>query len=135
MQVQVIAALDPAANFKAGNVRLTDAQDSLRDLCALLAHFGNDDEDAARRAFLLAMQEALPGATPLYAIPEDWQTAMDTALTQLARLIPEGKELTVRALVRAIAEDGVVNVAESELLRVVCAALACPLPVNFCDYP
>lgn len=135
VQVQVIAALDPAANFKAGNVRLTDAQDSLRDLCALVAHFGHDDEDAARRAFLLAMQEALPGATLLYAIPKDWQTVMDTALTQLARLIPEGKELTVRALTRAIAQDGVVNVAESELLRVVCAVLACPLPANICDHP
>ncbi|MEO6967186.1 MAG: M48 family metallopeptidase [Rhodanobacteraceae bacterium] len=128
VQVQVIAALDPAANFKAGNVRLTDARDSLCDLCALLAHFGNDDEDAARRAFLLAMQEALPDSTSLYAIPEDWQTSLDGALAQLARLSPEGKELTVRALTRAIAEDGVVSVAESELLRVVCAVLACPLP-------
>nr|MDQ2971559.1 M48 family metallopeptidase [Pseudomonadota bacterium] len=128
VQVQVIAALDPAANFQSGNVRLADAQDSLRDLCALVAHFGHDDEDAARRAFLLAMQEGLPGSTPLYAIPEDWQAALDASLAQLARLSPEGKELTVRALTRAIAEDGVVSVAESELLRVVCATLACPLP-------
>lgn len=131
VKVQVIAALDPAANFQAGSVRLHDAEDSLRDLCALVAHFGADDEDAARRAFLLGMQEALPGGTPLYAIPDDWQTALDGALDQLARLAPEGKQLTVRALTCAIAADGVVNVAESELLRVTCAALGCPLPVNF----
>src|SRR5579883_2213385 len=128
VQVQVIAALDPSANFKVGSVRLSDAQEALRDLCALIAHFGNDDMDAARRAFLLAMQEALPGSTPLFAIPEDWQTALDDALQKLARLNPEGKELAVRALVRAIAEDGQVNVAESEVLRVVCAVLGCPLP-------
>lgn len=128
VQVQVIAALDPAAHFQAGSVRLRDAQDALRDLCALMAHFGADDEDAARRAFLLGMQEALPGTTPLYAIPDDWQTALDGALEQLARLAPEGKQLVVRALTSAIAADGVVNVAESELLRVTCAALGCPLP-------
>src|SRR5581483_7585515 len=58
VQVQVIAALDPSTNFKAGSVRLADVQEALRDLCALIAHFGNDDMDAARRAFLLAMQEA-----------------------------------------------------------------------------
>lgn len=133
VQVQVIAALDPAADFKPGSVRLVDAADSLRDLCALVAHFGHDDEDAGRRAFLLAMAEALPAATALYAIPEHWQGALDAALAQLARLGPEGKELTVRALIRAIAADGVVSVAESELLRVVCAVLGCPLPVNFCD--
>ena len=128
VQVQVIAALDPAANFQVGSVRLHDAQDALRDLCALIAHFGADDEDAARRAFLLGMQEALPGTTPLYAIPDDWQPALDAALEKLARLAPEGKQLTVRALTSAIAADGVVNVAESELLRVACAALGCPLP-------
>jgi Zn-dependent protease with chaperone function len=128
VQVQVIAALDPAAHFQAGSVRLHDAQEALRDLCALIAHFGAGDEDTARRAFLLGMQEALPGTTPLYAIPDDWQTALDSALGQLARLAPEGKQLTVRALTSAIAADGVVNVAESELLRVTCAALGCPLP-------
>ena len=128
VQVQVIAALDPAANFQAGSVRLHDAQDALRDLCALVAHFGADDEDAARRAFLLGMQEALPGTTPLYAIPEDWQSALDAALGQLARLTAEGKQLTVRALTCAIAADGQVNVAEMELLRVACAVLGCPLP-------
>jgi hypothetical protein len=128
VQVQVIAALDPAANFKAGSVRLTEVPDALRDLCALIAHFGNEDADAARRAVLLAMQEALPSATPLFALPDDWQGALEAALGKLSRLNPEGKQLTVRALTRAIAEDGKVTVAESELLRVVCAALGCPLP-------
>ncbi|HWG10823.1 MAG TPA: M48 family metallopeptidase [Rhodanobacteraceae bacterium] len=128
VHIQVIAALDPAANFRPGSVRLIDAREALRDLCALVAHFGDDDEDAARRAFAAAMQEALPGATLLYAIPDDWQAALDAALEQLARLNPEGKELCVRALTRAIAADGKVSLAESELLRVVCAALGCPLP-------
>jgi Zn-dependent protease with chaperone function len=128
VQAQVVAALDPSAGFKAGTLKLTDAQDELRDLAALLAHFGNDDDETAQRAFQAAMHDALPNASILYALPEDWQVALDRALATLARLAPQGKELTVRALTRAIAADGKVTVAESELLRVTCAVLGCPLP-------
>jgi Zn-dependent protease with chaperone function len=128
VQSQVVAALDPSANFKAGTRKLVDAQDELRDLAALLAHFGNDDDDSARRAFQAAMREALPRASIAYALPDDWQAGLDRALDALKRLTPAGKQLVVRALTRAIAADGKVTVAESELLRVVCAELGCPLP-------
>ena len=128
VQAQVVAALDPAAGFKSGTLKLAAMQDELRDLAALVAHFGNDDDATARRAFQAAMQEALPNASILYAVPDDWQAGLDRSLDALARLTPEGKQLTVRALTRAIAADGKVTVAESELLRVVCAVLGCPLP-------
>ena len=133
VQAQVVAALDPAAGFKAGTLKLVDAQDELRDLAALLAHFGNDDDETAQRAFQAAMHDALPGASVLYALPEDWQAALDRALATLDRLAPEGKQLTVRALTRSIAADGKVTVAESEMLRVVCAVLGCPLPPLLAD--
>jgi hypothetical protein len=128
VQAQVIAALDPATDFKAGTLKLAAAQDELRDLAALVAHFGNDDDASAQYAFEAAMQEALPNASILYAVPDDWQAGLDRALDTLVRLTPEGKQLTVRALTRAIAADGKVTVAESEMLRVVCAVLGCPLP-------
>ena len=128
VQAQVVAALDPSTGFKAGTLKLAAAQDELRDLAALVAHFGNDDDVSAQRAFQAAMQEALPNASILYAVPDDWQAGLDRALDALARLTPEGKQLTVRALTRAIAADGKVTVAESEMLRVVCAVLGCPLP-------
>ncbi|TAN08511.1 MAG: peptidase M48 [Rhodanobacteraceae bacterium] len=128
VQTQVVAALDPAAGFKPGTVKLLAVHDELRDLAALVAHFGNDDEDAARQAFQAAMHEALPNEALLYAVPDDWQAALDRALAALVRLTPEGKQLTVQALTHAIAVDGKVTVAESELLRVVCATLGCPLP-------
>ncbi|MBU6416267.1 MAG: M48 family metallopeptidase [Xanthomonadaceae bacterium] len=133
VQAQVVAALDPAAGFKAGTLKLTDAQDELRDLVALLAHFGNDDDETAQRAFQAAMHDALPGASILYALPEDWQAALDRALATLDRLTPEGKQLTVRALTGAIAADGKVTLAESEMLRVACAVLGCPLPPMLAD--
>ncbi|MCE5232002.1 MAG: M48 family metallopeptidase [Mizugakiibacter sp.] len=128
VRLQVVAALDPSRGFVPGSLRLADCAAELRDLCALVARYGHDDDAAARRAFLLAMHEALPDANPLFAYPDDWRPALDAALAKLARLAPEGKELVVRGLTRAIGEDGLVNVAEAELLRVVCAALHCPLP-------
>jgi Zn-dependent protease with chaperone function len=135
VQAQVVAALDPAANFKAGARKLVDLQDDLRDLAALVAHFGNDDDDDAQRAFQTALAEALPNAQLMYAVPDDWQAALDRSLAALQQLAPEGKQLTVQALTRAIAADGKVSVAESELLRVVCAVLGCPLPPLLSDRP
>lgn len=135
VQAQVVAALDPSASFKPGTLKLAAAQDELRDLVALVAHFGNDDDETAQRAFQAAMQEALPNASIMYAVPDDWQAGLDRALAALARLTPEGKQLTVRALTTAIAADGKVTVAESEMLRVVCAVLGCPLPPLLCDRP
>ena len=51
----------------------------------------------------------------------------------LDRLAPAGKELVVAGLTRAISEDGTVRVAEAELLRVIAAALHCPLPPLLAD--
>jgi hypothetical protein len=133
VQAQVVAALDPTAGFKSGTVMLAEALGEVRVLAALLARFGNDDDATAQRAFQAAMHEALPNASILYALPEDWQAALDRALATLTRLAPEGKQLTVRALTRAIAADGKVTVAESEMLRVVCAVLGCPLPPTLTD--
>ncbi|HET7561477.1 MAG TPA: M48 family metallopeptidase [Rhodanobacteraceae bacterium] len=135
VQAQVVAALDPAAGFKPGARKLADLADDLRDLVALVAHFGNDDDDDARRAFQMALAAALPNAQMLYAVPEDWQAALDRSLAALQHLAPEGKQLTVQALTRAIAADGKVSVAESELLRVVCAVLGCPLPPLLSERP
>ena len=49
-------------------------------------------------------------------------------LESLDALQPLGKELLIEGLVAAISHDGFVTVAESELLRTVCASLHCPLP-------
>jgi Zn-dependent protease with chaperone function len=133
--VQVIDALDPAAVQVMGRVRLPDAAKELQDLLAVLARYGHQDDESARRAYLLGLQEVLPSAAAVYAPPRDWIAALDRALATLDRLAPAGKELVVRALVQAIGADGKVAVAEAELLRTVCAALHCPLPPMLQESP
>ncbi|MHB1282671.1 MAG: M48 family metallopeptidase [Metallibacterium scheffleri] len=135
VRVQALDALDPARGFIAGSSKLIDCKDQALLVLALLAEFGHDDADSAAKAFQMGVREMLPDLDARYAPPGDWQAQLDTALAQLDRLAPAGKELLVRALTRALREDGQVRVAEAELLRVVCAALHCPLPLVLGDTP
>ena len=94
---------------------------------------GNDDATAAERAYVGAMNSALPDRNIAYAPPNDCAAVLDRALPGLDRLAPAGKALVVEGLVRAISDDGTVSVAESELLRTICGALHCPLPPLLAD--
>ena len=127
--VQVMDALDPSAVRVTGSRKLPSCERELADLFALVARYGHDDDAAAERAFHLGMQEVVPGRAIAYALPREWSVALDRALSTLDQLQVAGKELVVRGLTRAIGDDGRVCVAEAELLRVVCAALHCPLPL------
>ena len=126
--LQVIEALAPASARAIGRVKLPDVAAELGALLAIVARYGHDDESAATRAFLAAIDAALPGQALHYAPPADWIGALDAAFPKLDRLAPAGKEVVIGALVRAIGDDGVVSVAEAELLRTIAAALHCPLP-------
>ncbi|HET9034442.1 MAG TPA: M48 family metallopeptidase [Dokdonella sp.] len=128
VSIQVIDALSPSATRVTGRIKLGDVKAELCDLFSVVAEYGHDDAESARRAYVLGLNEVLPNAKPSYEPPENWQAALDRALPNLDRLTPAGKELVVRGLTCAISADGVVSVNEAELLRTVCAALHCPLP-------
>ena len=126
--IQVIDALDPAATLVIGRLKLGQVKVELCALFSIVAAYGHDDAQGARRAFLQGMNELGVQETMDCAPPLDWALALDRALPRLNQLAPAGKELVVRGLTQAISADGLLNVAEAELLRTVCAALHCPLP-------
>lgn len=126
--VQVIEALDPSRSASIGRNKLPDCAAQVTDLFSIVARYGNDDEPAARHAYLQGMREVLPDSTAPYAPPKEWTMAMDGALRALDLLAPAGKELLLRGLTAAISADGKVSVSEAELLRTICASLHCPLP-------
>ena len=128
LRIQVMEALDPGAARSIGREKLPGVERELRDLLAILARHGHEDEGAARQAYVCGLREVLPGAALEYRPPVDWSLALDRALPKLDLLAPAGKELVVQAMTSAISADGLVSVAEAELLRTVCAALHCPLP-------
>ncbi len=129
VSVQVIDALDPSRAKIMGRRKLVELRAEAAALLAILARHGNGDADTARRAYVAGMQGLFAdGGVPPYAPPPDAIAALDAALPELNRLDPGGKELLVEALVRTMSHDGEIALAESELLRTVCAALHCPLP-------
>jgi hypothetical protein len=79
-------------------------------------------------AYEAGMQLVLPMRRPPYVAIEDWPQRLADALRRLEKLQPFAKKAVIEGLVKTIAHDDVLNVAEAELLRTVCAALHCPLP-------
>jgi len=125
---QVIEALDPSRHRPSGKRKLAACGEALRDLFSVIAHHGHGDAGQARQAFASGIAQVLPRSALTYQPPGDWVAAMDAALPALDGLEPMGKQLLVEGLVLTTSHDGRLTVAESELLRTVCACLHCPLP-------
>ena len=129
-QVQLQDELDPRRRIS-GYQTLHGARESLQVLFSALASHGSEDETEARRAYEAGMADLLPRARPPYARLGHWAPQLDHALTRLDSLQPEAKEMLVKALVRTVSHDLRMTVAESELLRAICAVLHCPLPALY----
>jgi Zn-dependent protease with chaperone function len=125
-QVHLRDDLDPRA--RNGMLTLSAVGADLQVLFSVLAQHGHQSEDRARRAYEAGMHVLLPRERPAYAVPANWPQQLDVALTHLDRMVPAGKEQLIEALVRTVAHDQQLTIAEAELLRAVCAAVHCPLP-------
>ncbi len=111
-----------------GNLSLADAQHEIHVLFATLARFGAESETQARMAYEAGMVTVFPMNRPPYAVLDDWPRQLGEALRRLEQLHPFAKQALIEGLVKTIAQDDILTVAEAELLRTVCANLHCPLP-------
>jgi hypothetical protein len=111
-----------------GKRKLSECRDACALLLAVVAHAGNEHPDAARHAYVEGAGHALGQNAPAYRAPADWRAELDRALAELDRLEPTSKALLIEALTRTISHDARMTVPESELLRMVCGRLHCPLP-------
>lgn len=125
-QVQLRDELLPRA--RSFQLSVAAAAPDLQVLFSVLALAGSEDETEARRACEIGMAHLLPRRRPDFQRMPDWPQRLDRALNRLDRLAPAAKEMLVQALVRTISHDLRMTVAESELLRAVCATVHCPLP-------
>ncbi|HUP91284.1 MAG TPA: M48 family metallopeptidase [Solimonas sp.] len=130
LRLQIGESLRPSASRAGGRRTLDRCTAELQTAFGVLAQQGHADPALARAACLAGLQRALPRAALAYAPPDPWGPALDRALDVLDQLAPPGKELLVEGLVTTLSHDGRITVAEAELLRVVCAALHCPLPAR-----
>jgi Zn-dependent protease with chaperone function len=92
-----------------------------------LAYVGQNEPDAIGQAFQAGAQ-TLP--VPITILPQDQCTlkAFDAALAELACVAPAVKRDLLTAVAATIAADGQVTLEEGELLRVIAAVMACPVP-------
>ena len=129
-QVQLQDDLDPRRRIT-GYQTLQGARNELQVLFSALAAHGSEDETEARRAYEAGMSDLLPRARPSFTSLGHWAPRLDQALSRLDSLQPAAKEMLVKALVRTVSHDLRMTVAESELLRAICAVLHCPLPALY----
>lgn len=111
-----------------GKLALENAVEPVHMLFATLARCGSDDEQEIRAAYQAGIAGVLANY-PQYQTYDDWAQRTGAALTVLDQLQPQGKQKLIEGLVRTIANDGMLKVEESELLRTACALLHCPMPI------
>jgi Zn-dependent protease with chaperone function len=97
-------------------------------LFSVLAQAGAQDQAQASLAYDAGVRLALPRQQPPYAVAEQWVRELDAGLSRLEKLQLSAKKAVIEGLVKTVAHDNMLNVAEAELLRTVCAILHCPLP-------
>ena len=111
-----------------GSGSLTQSAAAVSSLFAVLATQGTDDPQIAQRAYEAGERHTLPHHGRPFAAVERWPEALRLSLRELAALRPFAKKVLIEGLVRTVAHDSRLSVAEAELLRTVCAVLHCPLP-------
>jgi uncharacterized tellurite resistance protein B-like protein len=112
----------PVASKFAG---VADVARSAHVALSLVAHAARGDTDAAFAAGKRMLGIELAGPLPLAELSAG---RVEESLEELRLLAPLEKPRIVRACLDSATADGQVNLAEAELVRVVAAALDCPLP-------
>jgi len=116
------------AGAQHGSASLLQELDAIHVLFCVLAAQGTGDAALAGRAYEAGISVVLPEHRPAFRDIEEWPKALRDALARLVHLRPFAKKVLIEGMVRCIAHDRTLSVAEGELLRTVCAVLHCPLP-------
>jgi Zn-dependent protease with chaperone function len=111
-----------------GKLALENCAASVHVLFATLARCGSDDEQEIGAAYVAGINGVLK-SYPQYRTYDDWAQRTGVALSELDQLQPAAKQQLIEGLVRTVANDGMLKVEESELLRTTCALLHCPMPI------
>jgi hypothetical protein len=116
------------AGAQHGSASLLQEADAINVLFCILATQGSGGPALAARAYEAGISVVLPEHRPPFRDVADWPRALGDSLAQLVHLRPFAKKVLIEGMVRCIAHDQKLSVAEGELLRTVCAVLHCPLP-------
>ena len=110
--------------------KLTDILPECALLLSALAHLGQEDEPAARKAFANGQQFLdAPGARIEFIPRSEWDLSkVDAALARLAKCPAAIQRNLLLACGKTVAADNQVTEREAELLRAIADSLDCPMP-------
>jgi hypothetical protein len=116
----------PANRYRA----LGPLLESFAHMMSVLAHAGDQNEEAAATTYEQAMRPVFTKQTLPAILPrnECSLTVVGDALAKLAQASPTIKKRILEAAIKCVAADGEVTLAEAELVRAIAADLDCPLP-------
>ncbi len=123
-------AVDPSRFGRGNRVSKKAARDAAVKLVRIVAWHGSDDPARRENAYEAGLSAFGRWAGAQAAPPTVSGTVaeLDACLDVLQRINMSGRQTLVQALTATILHDGKLDVAETELLRAICAALQCPLP-------
>jgi hypothetical protein len=124
---ELYESMQPKPSRRGGSETAAARWGEVATLLAVLANTGSDPA-VAEQAFAAGIAQILPGQPLPYSPPAAGVIALESGWAGLDALRPEDKQRLVAAIVTTIGYDQTVSVAESELLRTVCALIHCPIP-------
>jgi Zn-dependent protease with chaperone function len=105
---------------------------ALKNECAVLlsavAHAGQKDLEAAKRAFAQGAKELNGLPLSLLPLEQSGLVGVRDSLAKLEKLSPKLKKDLMRAFIAASTFDAAITVGEGEVLRVIADALGLPMP-------
>ena len=122
-------AANPRRAARPGRRSLKSLTDEAKAVLAVLVLHGSADESQREQAWRRGLERLGAEVMSMESWPEDWIGVLDPALKKLDGLEPKGRQVLVEAMIEVATSDQVVNAAEIELMRAVCAALHVPVPV------
>jgi len=129
ISVYLTEAMQPATQAgKNQNLSLRDVREELSIVFGVLARVGHEGGLEVRRAHVAGMEHVFSMTDTQYEHADDWVDLADKALGKVDRLVPLDKEVVVEGLIKTLAHDGQITLAEVELLRAICASIHCPMP-------
>lgn len=123
-------AVDPSGRRAPTRASRRAVKNAAVDLLAIVADRGHDNPGAREGAFRAGLETLGRWAGAQSFRPQRDQTVavLDRSLDLLLALNGKGRRRLLRALSATAAHDDHLDIAEAELIRVICATLDCPLP-------
>jgi Zn-dependent protease with chaperone function len=126
---RLLGEADARVRARVRHRRLSSVRSELELVLSLLAHAGAGDQTSAAQSFSAAQARLAGVQLKLLEASEHLISGLGPALGELRALTPQLAEQVVDACAHGVFADRRVTADETALLRAVCDALRCPLPL------